>query len=77
MEMNNQKNIPPGIACPQCRKYLEFNIKEILDEKAIECPNCHYRLVIDRSNSRSVFEALQKIEKAKRELEERGKTGNK
>lgn len=77
MEMNNQTNIPSGIACPQCGKYLEFNIKEILDGKTIECPNCHYRLVIDRSNSRPAFESLQKIEKARRELEERGKTGNK
>lgn len=77
MEMNNQKNISSVIACPQCGKYLESNIKEILDGKAIECPNCHYRLVIDRFKSRPAFESLQKVEKAKRELEERGKTGNK
>lgn len=75
--MNNiQKDAPnqkAGLKCPQCGTFIETSIFELLTSRAIECPSCRLRLLIDRMKSRPAFDALRKVQIAQQNLEQKSK----
>ena len=62
-----------GMKCPQCGKFIETSIFELLTLNALECPSCHLRLSIDRMKSKQAFDALRKVQQAQQNLEEKSK----
>ena len=69
----NAREQKSGMKCPQCGKFIETSISELLTSNALECPSCHLRLSIDRMKSKSAFDALRKVEQAQQNLEEKSK----
>ena len=63
-----------GMKCPQCGAFIETNIFELLTMQALECPDCHLKLNIDRTTSRSAMDALRKVQQAREELERKNKS---
>ncbi|WP_455671598.1 hypothetical protein [Phocaeicola sp.] len=62
-----------GMKCPQCGAFIETSIFELLTTNALVCPACHLRLSIDRMKSKPAFDALRKVQNAKRNLEQKSK----
>lgn len=63
-----------GMKCPQCGKFIESSIFELLTSNALECPSCHLRLSIDRMKSKPAFDALRKVQNAQQNLKEKSKS---
>ena len=62
-----------GMKCPQCGKFIETSIFELLTSNALECPSCHLRLSIDQMKSKPAFDALRKVQQAQQNSEEKSK----
>lgn len=62
-----------GLNCPQCGKFIETTIFQLLTSRAIQCPHCHLHLMIDRGKSKKALDALQKVQMAKDNLERKSK----
>lgn len=62
-----------GLNCPQCSKFIETTIFQLLTSRAIQCPHCHLHLMIDRGKSKKALDALQKVQMAKDNLERKSK----
>lgn len=59
----------PGIDCPQCGKFIQITIAELLTAHSVRCPHCRLQLVIDRKQSGNALEALQKVEEARKQVD--------
>lgn len=59
----------PGIDCPRCGKFIQISIAELLTAHNVRCPHCQLQLIIDRKQSGSALEALQKVEDARQKVE--------
>lgn len=64
-----------GFACPVCGGFIETTAVNIITATCLFCPSCRLRLSVDRINSRQAFNALKKINEAKKNLEEKSKFG--
>lgn len=74
--MNNNYNGPvqrTGFNCPNCSGFIETTAINILTASCLICPQCGLRLEIDKANSRKAFDALKKINEAKRNLDEKSR----
>lgn len=69
----NAREQKSGMKCPQCGKFIETSIFELLTSNALECPSCHLHLSIDRMKSKSAFDALRKVQNTQLNLKERSK----
>ncbi len=72
--MNNQQpQQVPGMACPQCSKFIPTTITELLTSGHLRCPYCLLVLTIDRGKSATALKALAKVEAAQRKVESTSK----
>lgn len=62
-----------GMKCPQCGAFIGTSIFQLLTTNALVCPACQLRLRIDRMKSRQAFEALRKVEMARKNVEQKSK----
>lgn len=62
-----------GLNCPQCGKFIETTIFQLLTSRAIQCPHCHLQMMIDRGKSKQALDALKKVQMAKDNLERKSK----
>ena len=62
-----------GLKCPQCGTFIETTIFQLLTASALQCPECHLRLSIDRMKSHTAFDALRKVQLAQDNLEKKSK----
>lgn len=67
----NGQQQQPGMKCPQCDTFIETSIFQLLTTRALVCPKCHLRLVIDQFKSRPAFDALRKVQTAQDNLEKK------
>lgn len=72
MDNDSQKQ-KTGLTCPQCGVFIETSVFQLLTAQALTCPGCRLTLCIDRKKSQSAFDALRKVEQARRNLEEKSK----
>lgn len=63
-----------GMKCPQCGAFIETSVFELLTMQALECPDCHLKLNIDRTKSRPAMDALRKVQQAREELDRKNKS---
>lgn len=62
-----------GMKCPQCGAFIDTTIFQLLTASALQCPECHLRLSIDRMKSRTAFDALRKVQLAQDNLDKTSK----
>lgn len=72
-EENKDSSRQTGLNCPQCGKFIETSIFQLLTSSVLYCPSCHLRLVIDRMKSKPAFDALRKVQMAQENLEKKSK----
>lgn len=63
----------PGMPCPRCGNFIPTSINELLSANYLRCPTCQLQLNIDRQNSRKALNALEKVEEAQKQLDEKSK----
>lgn len=76
--MNGKTDRPvqrTGFPCPNCGGFIETTAVNILTTRSLFCPSCGLRLDIDLANSRRAFDALRKINEARRNLDEKSRFG--
>lgn len=73
MMSNQQAQQVPGMACPQCSKFIPTTITELLTSGHLRCPYCLLVLTIDRGKSATALKALAKVEAAQRRVESTSK----
>lgn len=72
MNINNQNTERvPGISCPRCNQFIQTSIAELLADKSIRCTHCNLQLIIDHQQSQTALDALEKVDKAQRRVEEK------
>ena len=71
---NKQQQQVPGMACPQCGKFIPTTITELLTSGYLRCPYCLLKLNIDRHKSATALKALAKVEAAQKRVESTSKT---
>ena len=74
MMNNKQTQQVPGMACPQCGKFIPTTITELLTSGYLRCPYCLLKLDIDRHKSATALKALAKVEAAQKRVESTSKT---
>ena len=70
---NNQGQRIPGISCPQCGNFIPTSVTELLSASYLQCPHCQLQLNIDRKRSIHALQALEKVEEARRDVEQKSK----
>ncbi len=65
------ENRIPGMNCPQCGRFIPISITELISASFIDCPHCQLRLTIDKSQSQRAIQALEKVDIAQRNLEDK------
>ena len=70
---NKQAQQVPGMACPQCGKFIPTTITELLTSGYLRCPYCLLKLNIDRHKSATALKALAKVEAAQKRVESTSK----
>ncbi len=73
MMNNKQAQQVPGMACPQCGKFIPTTITELLTSGHLRCPYCLLKLNIDRHKSATALKALAKVEAAQKRVESTSK----
>jgi transposase len=51
----------PGMPCPNCNFFIEMSIYSLLSQSQFKCPGCLLTLNMDRNQSKSALELLQKV----------------
>ena len=69
MYTNPSQNRSPGIPCPQCGFFIEMSINNLLYQGSFQCPGCLLTLSMDRNESRSALQVLQKVHKEMENIE--------
>jgi len=59
-----------GMKCPNCDGFIPISMYQILAGSSVFCPRCGLRLDINTKDSARAIEALRKVEKAQRRVEE-------
>ena len=60
----------PGFACPHCGQFMPVPTQQLLHQKNLVCPWCHYRLEIDRQMSEKVQSILDRVDDANRKVDD-------
>ena len=58
---NEGQQRQPGMPCPECGFFIEMSISSLLTQAEFKCPGCLLTLSMDRAESRSALELLQKV----------------
>lgn len=70
--MTNKRQVP-GLNCPQCGRFIETSISELLTAKGLVCPYCKLQLTINKQESKRALEILEDVEKASKNVERASK----
>lgn len=70
-------NRTPGINCPQCNQFIPTSITELISASFIDCPHCRLRLTLDKEQSQRAIQALEKVDIAQCNLENKSKFNGK
>lgn len=55
---------PAGLPCPQCGKFIEMRIEDLLRRSFFRCKQCGLELTLNRAQSRDSLDALDKLQGA-------------
>ncbi|MDJ0679895.1 MAG: hypothetical protein QNJ18_08545 [Xenococcaceae cyanobacterium MO_167.B52] len=69
MSINPSQQRSPGISCPRCGFFIEMSVQSLLYQASFQCPGCLLTLSMDRNQSRSALEILQKVNKEMENIE--------
>jgi transcription elongation factor Elf1 len=63
----------PGLNCPQCGKFIETTISELLTATGLVCSHCRLQLTINKQESKRAMEIFEDVNKASKNLEKASK----
>ena len=58
-----------GFNCPVCHRFIPVSVKELFQNDAVVCPNCGLSLTIDRKQSETAMQMIQKVMKEQDEID--------
>lgn len=54
-----------GLPCPECNSKIEISLKQIISDGPIKCNNCGLKIALSKTESKSVLDSLNKLNKLK------------
>ena len=68
-DKNDKIKQVPGMACPQCGRFIPITITELLTSSCIRCSYCLFKLNIDTRRSTIPADVLNKIEDKRKQID--------
>ena len=67
--MTTKEQRPIGFNCPKCNFFIEMSLEGLLYEAAHKCPGCMTEFRMDRQESSTALQLIQKLHVAMQNLD--------